>query len=145
MDPELQPGLLHGFALALYFSAVLFMAFQVKHLVVDFFLQNRFPYMWQNKGHVLHPGGWLHAGSHALASALILGYIGWQRPELTYYLVLVCGSELFLHFGIDALKVNLCEMLDWKANTSPYFWDTLGVDQFLHQMTYLYMLYLWYS
>jgi hypothetical protein len=120
----------------------LFALFQVKHLIVDFFIQNRFPYMWMNKHLVWHPGGWLHAGGHGLSSMLVFYLV---RPD-TDWLGIAAGislAETYIHFGIDWSKMNFGKRTGWKCNTSPYFWDLLGVDQFLHQMTYLWMVYEW--
>lgn len=127
-------------------TLVLFLGFQVKHLVVDFFIQNRFPYMWANKHKLLHPGGWLHAGGHAVISLIILTLIrprhvgdwGWLIPALV-----ICGMELVIHFLIDMGKMRIGTWKNWKCNTSPLFWDLLGIDQFLHQLTYLWMVYVW--
>ena len=125
---------------------LLFLAcFNVKHLVIDFFLQNRFPYMWQNKHLLFHPGGWLHAGSHGLGSLLIFGIMssgasGWFLPAF-----LLCLGETFIHFGIDYCKMNIGKATGWGPTTSPHFWNLLGIDQFLHQVTYLFMLLIWIS
>ncbi len=132
------PGMKFGIHVAL----LLVLLFQVKHLVVDFFVQNRFPYMWMNKHKFLHPGGWLHAGSHAVAS---FGIFFLMHPPFPWVEVAVylCAAELFSHFGIDRLKMHIGRRTGWKCNTSPYFWDLLGVDQFLHQIVYLGMIYTW--
>ena len=130
---------LNGVNFGALWVVVLLVLFQVKHLVVDFFIQNRFPYMWLNKGKFFHPGGWLHSLGHAIASYAVFSVarppvVGWETIAIT-----LCVMELFVHFGIDLVKVRVSQWREWKCNTSPYFWDALGVDQFLHQMTYLYM------
>jgi hypothetical protein len=125
---------------------LLFFLFQAKHLIMDFFVQSRFPYMWLNKGKLLHPGGWLHAGTNALGS---FGVFALVHPPTVFsapwwsVAAIICEAEFFIHFFIDLCKVRLNEKAGWKCNTSPYFWDLLGVDQFLHQMTYLFMIYIW--
>lgn len=135
-------GLQFGAVLVL----LLFFLFQIKHMVVDFFVQNRFPYMWLNKGKFFHPGGWLHAGTHAVASfgifALIhpptVGAFPWWQMAAA-----ICAVELVAHFLIDLIKVRIGQRTGWKCNTSPYFWDLLGIDQFLHQLTYIWMVFAW--
>ena len=139
---------LHFWAQGLEFGAaltlVLFLLFQVKHMIVDFFVQNRFPYMWMNKHKFFHPGGWLHAGGHAATSLGILvvihpaGRAGWLGTALV-----LCTAELVIHFLIDLIKMRIGQWRGWKCNTSPYFWDLLGVDQFLHQLTYIGMVAVW--
>ena len=121
-------------------ALLLFFLFNLKHLIVDFFVQNRFPYMWMNKHKFLHPGGWLHAGGHGLASIVVL--YPWLEVSFPYILFL-CFMETLIHFWIDCVKMNVGILTGWKCNTSPYFWDLLGVDQFLHQATYIWMIYVW--
>lgn len=117
--------------------------FQIKHLVVDFFLQNRFPYMWVNKHRVFHPGGWLHAGSHAVATFLIFAH--WHRPTIGPGIpwvdaaIILSVVELFIHFLIDLCKMRFNAWMKWQCHTSPQFWNLLGIDQFLHQLTYLWL------
>lgn len=135
-------GMLSGAFLALMY---LFL-FQLKHLFIDFFIQNRAPYLWMNKHKFFHPAGWLHAGSHAVGSFMILGGLGppvvGGGPWLQAVLIL-CGAELIIHFLIDLVKMRICIWRKWKCNTSPKFWDLLGIDQFLHQVTYLVMVAIW--
>lgn len=141
MDPLFQDGVMVG----AIFTLLAFFLFNFKHLVLDFLVQNRFPYMWRNKHLLLHPGGWLHAGSHGLGSILILGSLssfspGWLLPTLA-----VCFGEVLAHFFIDYTKMNLGKHFNWEPHTSSHFWDLLGIDQFLHQTTYLVMLLIWMS
>lgn len=133
---------LKGLEFGIYMLLLMALMFQVKHLVVDFFIQNRYPYMWMNKHNMLHPGGWLHAGSHGLWSFAIfwLMHPPFAWVELALFL---CGFEVLMHFIIDYVKMNIGIRTGWKCNTSPYFWDLLGVDQFAHQVTYLAMIFIW--
>lgn len=124
-------------------ALLLFLLFQVKHLVVDFFVQNRFQYMWMNKEDPFHPGGWLHVGGHAVASFAIFALMHLGNPFWMELAIQLCILEMLTHFVIDCVKMNLGVITGWKCNTSPYFWDLLGVDQFLHQLTYIGMIYLW--
>jgi hypothetical protein len=125
---------------------LLFFLFQVKHLILDFLVQDRFPYMWMNKGDLYHLGGWLHALSNALGSFGVLALVHpptvaempWWTAAAT-----LCWCEMLLHFAIDFTRVRLNQKAGWKCDTSPYFWDVLGVDQFLHQLTYLAMIFVW--
>lgn len=119
---------------------LLFM-FQLKHLIVDFPLQ--VPYMWMNKGKFLHPGGYLHAGLHAVATFLIFAH--WHKPTIGPGLpwldaaIILSVAEFFIHFLVDLTKMRINAWMGWKCNTSPRFWDLLGFDQFLHQLTYLWL------
>jgi hypothetical protein len=134
---------LQGLDFGVLLILTLLLLFQVKHLVVDFVIQNRFPYMWMNKHKFFHPGGWLHAGGHAVASFGVLALI---HPSGMYWVkaaLVLCIGEMFIHFLIDLVKMRIGQWAEWKCNTSPYFWDLLGVDQFLHQITYIGMVFLW--
>lgn len=55
----------------------------------------------------------------------------------------LCLAETWVHFLIDYYKIRIGQWKKWKCNTSPYFWDLLGVDQFLHQLTYIGMIIVW--
>lgn len=107
---------------------VLLFALVTKHLVVDFFLQT----YWQakNKGNVFHPGGYVHAALHGIATLLILSFL-WI-PEAWLLALLDMGT----HYLIDWSKVNMTKA--WKKTyTDKEFWWLLGVDQYLHMIVYL--------
>ena len=97
---------LKGLEFGIIYLTSLFLMFQLKHLVVDFFIQNRYPYMWMNKGKLLHPGGWLHAGSHGLSSFFIFWLM---HPPFTWITLasFLCFFEVLVHFGIDFVKMNI--------------------------------------
>jgi len=137
-----------GMHYGIFAALIAVFLFQVKHLVVDFFIQGRFPYMWMNKHKFLHPGGWLHAGTHAVGSFMLFAGL---RPAMEgvnpwWHLAFVlCTAELLIHFLIDLAKMKIGRWRGWKCDTSPYFWDLLGVDQFLHQLTYIWMIFCWFT
>lgn len=103
----------------------------IKHLIVDFFLQT--PYQWMNKGKYGHPGGILHSGLHAVTTALCIAVYVWDYK-------LVIGLALFdfaVHYHTDWAKVNINQKMQWKPDTHPEFWYLLGIDQFVHSVTYI--------
>lgn len=108
------------------------LALLTKHFIVDFLIQPSWMYL--NKGNLRHPGGWVHAGLHAGVTLYIL--LAFHVP----YAGLLAWMELFLHYGIDYAKVNINLRTGWKPTTSEYFWMLLGLDQYLHQLTYLVIL-----
>lgn len=108
---------------------------QIKHFVLDFLYQP--PYQWRNKGTLGHPGGLLHAGQHALVTGLLA--VLFVQPLLALYLSLI---EFILHYMIDWSKMNINKMMDWKADKNQEFWWLLGFDQFLHQLTYIFLAYM---
>lgn len=115
--------------------------FQVKHLVVDFFLQP--PYMWKNKGKLFHPGGWLHAGLHGATTFGVLYLLAPAAPEYAGQLAKLAAAEVLAHFLIDMFKVRVCAWRGWTPTTSPRYWYMLGLDQFLHQLCYLVITLVW--
>lgn len=114
---------------------LLFLLFTIKHFIVDFPLQGEF--QWKNKGTYGHLGGILHASLHTLATFTIL-----------IFFVNVWGSLLFsildglIHYHIDFLKMKINQITGWKADKNPEFWGLLGLDQFLHYLTYILIIFL---
>lgn len=115
----------------------LLFALFLKHFIVDFILQTKF--QWSNKGIYGHAGGLLHAGLHLLSTLLILYNIFRIDAHFALLLALFDG---FVHYHIDWIKVNICQKYNWTANNSEYFWWLLGLDQFLHGLTYFAIVYL---
>jgi hypothetical protein len=100
-----------------------------KHFVIDFPLQK--PYQWQNKGTYGHPGGILHSGLHGIGTYFCFV---WFAPVAAIYLALI---DAVIHYHIDWAKMNLNARMGWGANTHEQFWWLLGLDQFLHALTYV--------
>ncbi len=111
----------------------LLLLLMMKHFVVDFILQP--PYMYLNKGKLLHPGGWLHAGLHALVSLIIFVFAGISF-KITMVVIMI---ELLSHFFIDFTKTRINIKMGWHPRT-PEFWYLLGLDQFLHYFIYWLMI-----
>ncbi len=107
----------------------LMLALFSKHFIIDFPLQNRF--QWSNKGTYGHLGGILHAGLHGLGTYLCFV---WYSPVAAIYF---CLADMFIHYHIDWAKMNLNKRLGWGPNTHEQFWWLLGLDQFLHALTYI--------
>jgi hypothetical protein len=107
----------------------LILALFTKHLIVDFPLQVR--YQWSNKGTYGHMGGVLHAFLHGAGTALCFY---WYAPVACVSLGII---DAFLHYHIDWAKMNLNKYLGWGPTTHEEFWWLLGLDQFLHALTYI--------
>jgi len=101
-----------------------------KHCVFDFFLQT--PYQYQNKGIYGHPGGFLHAGLHALGTTPLFL---WIVPSTALAAAIVIG-EFVVHYHIDWSKEQIVKRMKLTSSDAPFWW-TLGVDQFLHGATYV--------
>ncbi|MCR9069864.1 MAG: DUF3307 domain-containing protein [Rhodobacteraceae bacterium] len=105
-------------------------ALQVKHLIADYALQSA--WMVRNKGIYGHPGGLAHAGIHAGLTMVALVPFG--LPVLM--VLALAAAEFVIHYHIDWAKQRVTE----PQNLTPadkMFWVLFGADQFLHQLTYL--------
>lgn len=117
-------------SIVLFILALLF----IKHFFVDFPMQQ--PYQWMNKGTYGHMGGILHSFLHAFFSFGVL------VPWFGLVALPVVIVEFVLHYHIDWAKMNINSQCGWKCNEHPEFWTLLGVDQLLHALTYIGMI--WY-
>ena len=115
---------------------------ELKHLIVDFFQQT--PYHYKNKGTYGHPGGLEHAFQHAFATMLILS----MGTAISSWGVFWLGVlEFLLHYHIDYFKQNITKDKGWSKLLesklevySDQYFNVIGVDQFLHQLTYILLL-----
>jgi hypothetical protein len=101
-----------------------------KHFIMDFLMQG--PYQYMNKGKLGHPGGILHAGLHAFATATIL----YSFAPMALALALA-ATDGVVHYFIDWAKVNTNTRLNLKPDNSDRFWWLFGFDQWLHHVTYI--------
>ncbi len=108
--------------------------FQIKHYLADFHWQSQ--WMVTNKGRYGHPGGLAHAGLHGGLSLVVLAAVAPWAPLLFVSLVL---AEIAAHYHIDWFKVRIVTRSGIDEN-DPAYWHWLGLDQALHQLTYLAML-----
>lgn len=116
----------------------LFAGLFLKHFICDFILQT--PYQFLNKGTYGHLGGVLHSVIQAIGSVIILTIIGFNVLSL-FTISWVCTVEYLVHYHIDWAKMNLNKYYNWKCDSSSQFWMLLGFDQYLHYMTYCFMIY----
>jgi len=104
-------------------------ALVTKHFIVDFLLQTK--YQWSNKGTYGHMGGVLHAWLHGIGTSFCLALLA---PNAAYWLVF---ADMIIHYHVDWAKMNLNAKLGWGPTTHEEFWWLLGLDQFLHTLTYI--------
>lgn len=112
---------------------LLLILLQVKHLIADFFLQT--PRMLANRALYLHIGRVQHACLHAGLSLLALMLAG-VDPGLA---LAICLAEGVAHFHIDWIK-GLHSESSGKGPEQAGYWHAFGVDQLMHQLTYVAML-----
>ena len=123
-----------------------FLYFQVKHLVVDFLWQP--PYEWQNKGKYGHWGGIRHSLKHVLVSApVVLAFLylctGFD-PRGLPLVFMTLGLEFTIHYHMDWFKMWWNEKRGYACGTHCEFWRWMGIDQFVHQLTYLGIVGFWW-
>jgi Protein of unknown function (DUF3307) len=107
---------------------------QLKHFVCDFPLQG--PYQYLNKGTYGHAGGLLHCAIHLVGSIFVLCFF-MHSP-----MFLILGVEFVVHYHVDWAKMNINKRMRWTPTTSEQFWWLLGFDQLLHQLTYVWMIWM---
>jgi hypothetical protein len=115
---------------------ILLLLLQIKHCYADFYLQT---YMQTvKKGVWMDPIGLSHTVDHIYSSLIVM--LGFSlfvsiNPISIIFVVVVEG---IIHYLIDFIKVKY----GCKDNTKPIFWTQFGLDQLVHEMTYLWMV--WY-
>lgn len=110
----------------------LLLGLQTKHLVVDWILQP--PWMWKNKGTYGHIGGIAHAAFNAVFTGLCFLLI-------TDNILPIILIDFLAHYHIDWAKMNITRLTKWGPTTHPEFWWLTGFDQYLHQATYIFLIY----
>lgn len=111
-------------------ALLLLLALQAKHFICDGPLQTL--RMVQSKSHYGWPLGLLHAGIHLAATAGVL--LGFGVPAALA--LKLAAAEGVLHYHIDFTKENVVKTLGWTVKDAPYWW-ALTLDQTLHHMTYV--------
>lgn len=102
-----------------------------KHFIVDFVLQTS--KQVAEKGTYGAPGGIEHSGQHAIATFLILfWFLGWP---VAIILGIIDG---LLHYHIDWAKMNIGKKYNYTPEDRGY-WFLIGLDQFAHSVTYLWI------
>lgn len=98
----------------------------VKHFLVDFVLQTEEEV--SKKGDYLHWEGLKHSVSHGLLTYII--FLFFVHPA---YAMLAGLFDTLIHYHIDFIK----QRFGSKNIKSKSFWVHLGLDQLLHQLTYI--------
>jgi hypothetical protein len=104
--------------------------FQIKHFICDYPLQTK--YQIDNKGTYGHPGGFIHAGTHALFTIPVFLIM---TPTFLVGALIVVG-EFLLHYHIDWAKQQLMARNGWQSADREFWWG-IGADQLAHHLTYI--------
>lgn len=124
MDPSLSSSL------------ILLVLFQVKHLFADFFMQT--PRMLAGRDEYLHFGRAQHAALHGMFSVLCVMAMGAPLG----FILWLCLAETIVHYHIDWGK-GVHSARTQNGPTDAGYWRAFGVDQLLHQLTYIAMFGAW--
>jgi hypothetical protein len=103
---------------------------EIKHALCDFFLQTTYQVM--NKGTYGHAGGVIHAGLHALGTAIVLLIVG---PSVILGVAIVV-IEFAIHYHLDWGKEQVSRHASLTPEAGAYWW-AFGTDQLLHHLTYI--------
>lgn len=119
----------------LHSAFLLFVVFQAKHFVADFPLQRE--YMLRK----VRPG-WdfilplsMHCGVH---SGMTLAICLWWKPSLWWLAIL----DFVAHFIMDRLKSGPRYLGRFNDRTRTSYWAAFGLDQMVHHLTHLYIIWL---
>ncbi len=115
---------------------LLFCLLQIKHMFADFFMQT--PRMLSGRGAYLHMGRVQHAGVHAILSIPVFLIVGTSVGLIAAVIV----AEWLVHFHLDWAKARFSEARSLNPGQARY-WQAFGVDQALHQLTYVVMVWVW--
>jgi hypothetical protein len=118
-------------ALSLHWLALLaLVVFQLKHFACDFALQTQ--RQIQAKGIYGRTAGMEHSALHAIGSVPALLIL--TRSPLAIAIVVVC--EFLVHYHVDFAKARI-DKTQGFTDTMRVYWVVFGLDQLVHQMTYL--------
>jgi hypothetical protein len=108
-----------------------------KHAVADFGLQTQFIY--HQKGIYGAVGGLLHASIHIALTLPVFLLFPSGAAGLAAALL---AGEFIVHYHIDWAKEQIVRAYGWKLSDRQY-WCALGLDQLLHGLTYVAILWIW--
>lgn len=117
---------------------ILLVLLEIKHMLADYFLQTQ--RMLSGRSEYLHFGRAQHAAVHAVGSIIAFALIGtgWL------FILLIVLAEWVVHFHLDWAKARYSDIHSLNP-TQAAFWRAAGVDQAMHQLTYIVMVWAWYS
>jgi hypothetical protein len=110
---------------------ILYIAFRLKQLVCDYFLQTA--WIAYGKEAPLNKGGLkpllVHAGFHGLATLFLTMFFA---PALWF----LGPIDFLVHGLIDKAKAFIVLKKKWTARDTPFWW-AIGIDQEAHNYTHL--------
>ena len=114
---------------------ILLFLFQIKHWYADFHIQTYAQTV--RKGVWLDVIGISHSIDHVYTSLIVLLTFSYFYSVSVSVIFLLVFVEGFIHYLVDYVKVRY----GTKDSTIPKYWSQFGLDQLVHQLTYLGMVY----
>lgn len=111
----------------------LLLALQVKHWYVDFVIQTTAEV--NNKGIYGNIEGIKHSAKHLIGTLLVFLLI--LGPNYIIPALIACVIDFVTHYHIDWVKMNYGN----RDITNIKFWNHLGLDQMMHHLVYLFLVY----
>ncbi len=108
----------------------------IKHMFADYYLQT--PKMLSGRGEYFHLGRAQHAAVHVVGSVVVFLVFGAPLP----FILIIVALEWFIHFNIDYVKARYSDKKRLEP-TQPAFWRAAGLDQLMHNLTYVAMVWAW--
>lgn len=112
---------------------VLLALFGIKHFLADFVFQ--YDYMVREKGVYGAEGGIHHAAVHTVGTFFVLMTVISHSPMV----MILSVADGIIHYHIDWAKQQLNRGL---TPSDRKFWFYIGLDQLLHYLTYIALIYL---
>ncbi|MBX9682806.1 MAG: DUF3307 domain-containing protein [Hyphomicrobium sp.] len=110
----------------------------VKHAVADFLLQSARQRI--EKGIYGKLGGFTHALTHSALTAPVFVLLPFVGPTIVLALLI---AEFVIHYHIDWAKEQLVRQRGWTSKDTAFWW-AFGIDQMLHGLTYVALLWVAY-
>lgn len=101
----------------------------IKHFICDFPLQAH-PWFHLNKSRYGHASGLIHAALHGGGTYIVLSIFKINDAGI------LAVIDLFMHYHIDWAKMHINKKFNLSPDNGEWFWLILGIDQFLHHLTY---------
>ncbi|WP_171100591.1 DUF3307 domain-containing protein [Ruegeria sp. HKCCD7255] len=108
----------------------------VKHMFADYYLQT--PKMLSGRGVYFHIGRAQHAAVHVVGSVVVFAIM---RAPIEF-IVVIAALEWVVHFHIDFFKASYSDKKQLQPNQAA-FWRAAGLDQCMHNLTYIAMAWAW--
>lgn len=105
---------------------------QLKHWYVDFVDQSMEEVI--SKGIYGDGPGIAHSAKQGIGTLLAILCV--TGSQYFGYAMILAAIDFAVHYHIDWSKININKRFNYTTN-DPQFWMWLGLDQMLHQLTYI--------